>query len=162
MGIIGHLRYSVKTYEHSMHSLLYASQSANHSAWNLVNRQETEHVCQRLSSVREGHAARKSPQSCNTKVIYLEESINLALASTHFALSIQPNRNNMSVFGRLWQQEILGKTCSLHGPGVKVAPRGPQRREPGAEEVSSKLPALSARHPSGQGPTASVFLFLLL
>lgn len=63
--------------------LPYASQSANHSAWNLANRQETEHVFQRLSSVGEGHAARKSPPRCNTKVIYLEESINLALAGTH-------------------------------------------------------------------------------
>lgn len=73
-----------------MHSLLYASQSANHSAWNLANRREAEHVCQRLSSVREGHAARKSPRSCNTKVIYLEESINLALASTHLLCPYNP------------------------------------------------------------------------
>lgn len=42
----------------------------------------------------------------------------------------------MSVFGSLWQQKILGKTCSFHGHGLKVIPVGPRWRESGAEEAA--------------------------
>lgn len=136
VDVIGHLQYFVKTYEHSMHKLPYSWQGANHSAWNLANRQKI-HVFLGRSSVRQGQAARKSLESWNTKVIYLEESINLALAQHIFSSSAtQANRNNATVFGSFWQQKILGKTRSLHGPGLKVVPRGPPWREPGAEKAA--------------------------
>lgn len=53
-----------------------------------------------------------------------------------FLLVSATKQNCVSVSGNLQQQEILGKTCSFHGHGVKVVPRGGLRwREPGAQEA---------------------------
>lgn len=75
-----------------------------------------------------------------------------------FFQSIKPNRT-MSDFGSLWQQKIVGRTCSSHSHGMKVVPVGLSWHEPGAEETATKFLVLLACCPSGQAPITPIFFF---
>lgn len=76
-----------------------------------------------------------------------------------FLLVSATKQNCVSVSGNLRQQEILGKTCSFHGHGVKVVPRG---ASDGVSQEHRKQSNSNAAGPASPGPRAAMAIFLFL